>query len=277
MPRRISRRTVRRSKGLYLDEILAWKRQESEIDSQKLPEAELRALASMSPEPKDFVGALKSRRPAIVATIQRASPARGLLARRFNAATIARTYFEAGADAIAVWIDRRYSQGSVEALAAVREAVPEVPILALDFVISRRQVLAARAFGSDAVAIFVSAIGKKDLADMVKYTRSLGMSALAVIESEADAAKALEVEPDALVIASRDTRTFQLAEGRCNRLRKAVGGRFFLCWEAEMSPGQLVSIGAGGLMTGESVARLSPEAARNWIRSFVDGREENVR
>ncbi len=277
MPKRVSRRVVRRLKGLYLDEILAWKRQELDLDAQKMPEADLRALAAMAPEPRDFVGTLRSNAPALVATIQRASPARGLLAHGFDAAKMARLYADAGADALAVWTDRRYFQGGVEDISAVREAVPEKPVLALDFVLSRRQVLAARAFGADAVVFFAGVLGEKNLTGMVDYAKSLGMAALVVIENEAETAGAIEASPDAIVVASRDSRTFELREERCESLSGFVSGKFFLCWETEMELRRLISAGAGGIITGERVAGAPPRAVREWFRSFVERREKDVR
>ncbi len=268
MSRRVSRRTVRRSKGLFLEEILAWKRREIEADSQKLPEAELRALAAMSPAPRDFRSAIGKRTPAIVATVQRASPARGLLAHRFDAADAARLYADAGADALAVWVDKRYFQGDLEHLTAARNAVPGKPVLALDFVIARRQVLAARAFGADAVALFAGILGEKDLKEIAGYARGLGMAPLIVVESAQEVEKALDAGGETIAIACRDTRTFRLVEGRCKRLAELASGKVVLCWEPVLGVSELGSLGVAGVMTGEKIAKSSPENVRKWFRSF---------
>jgi len=268
MSRRVSRRTVRRSKGLFLEEILAWKRREIEAESRKLPEDELRALAAMAPSPRDFRSAVRERSPSIVATVQRASPARGLLAHRFDAAEATRLYADAGADALAVWVDKRYFQGGPEHLAAVRGAVPGKPVLALDFVIAHRQVLAARAFGADAVALFAGILGEKDLEEMAEHTRDLGMVPLIVAESDQEVEKALNAGAETIAIACRDARTFRLVEGRCKRLAELASGKVVLCWEPVIDASEIVSLGVAGVMTGEKIAKSSPEYVRKWFRSF---------
>ena len=54
---------------------------------------------------RDFKKALTSRSPAILAEIKKASPSKGLLAGKFDPASIAKLYAEGGAAALSVLTD----------------------------------------------------------------------------------------------------------------------------------------------------------------------------
>ena len=60
-----------------LDRIFAEKRVELEQQRRELGLDEIKARAARSAPPRDFVGALGNRQPAIIAEIKRASPSKG--------------------------------------------------------------------------------------------------------------------------------------------------------------------------------------------------------
>src|ERR1700682_2912195 len=61
---------------------------------------------------RDFRKPLTSLSPAILAEIKKASPSKGILAGKFDPASIAKMYAEGGAAALSVLTDEEYFQGT---------------------------------------------------------------------------------------------------------------------------------------------------------------------
>src|SRR5580692_5213007 len=99
-----------------LDKIFAAKREELEAVRAETP------LAAMVTAARSFIGALRAKRPAIIAEVKRASPSKGDIFPGLNPAAIACDYAECGAAAISVLTDRHF-KGTLEDLRAVRAAV----------------------------------------------------------------------------------------------------------------------------------------------------------
>ena len=71
-----------------LERIVAAKRAEIADAKKRFPDVEAKARAA-SPV-RDFIGALRAKRPAVIAEIKRASPSKGLLRGDFDPAAIAK-------------------------------------------------------------------------------------------------------------------------------------------------------------------------------------------
>jgi indole-3-glycerol phosphate synthase len=96
-------------------------------------------------------------RPNIIAECKRRSPSKGVLRADYDAPAIARAYSDAGAAAISVLTEPSFFDGSLDHLAAVREAV-DTPLMRKDFTIDEYQLLEARANGADAILLIVAAL-----------------------------------------------------------------------------------------------------------------------
>src|SRR5690348_5464609 len=93
---------------------------------------DLERRASDRKDFRDFRGALIAGPPAIIAEIKKASPSKGVLADKFDPASIARDYSRGGAAALSVLTDREFFQGGLGDLESAREAV-SLPVLRKDF------------------------------------------------------------------------------------------------------------------------------------------------
>ncbi|HET7297330.1 MAG TPA: indole-3-glycerol-phosphate synthase TrpC, partial [Burkholderiales bacterium] len=98
-----------------LERIVAAKR--AEISAAKRP-VDLKS----APPVRDFIAAVRAKRPAVIAEIKRASPSKGVLRQDFDPAAIAKSYEEAGAACMSVLTDREFFQGAPEHLSAARAA-----------------------------------------------------------------------------------------------------------------------------------------------------------
>src|SRR5205823_9063365 len=124
------------------------KRAEIAAAKERSPLASVEARARAAPRARDFVAALRARRPAVIAEIKKASPSRGVLREDFDPAAIAKSYETGGAACISVLTDRQFFQGDAAHLAAARGACA-LPVLRKDFVIEPYQVFESRVFGAD--------------------------------------------------------------------------------------------------------------------------------
>ena len=169
----------------------------------------LERAARSAPPSRPFVGALRARRAegrlAVVAEVKRVSPALGELAAIGDPAALARAYVAAGATAISVLTEPRHWGGSLDDLAAVREAV-DVPILCKDVIVDPFQVSQARAHGADAVLLIAEAFDELRLALFVAQARQLGLDVL--VEAHEPAAFVRAVGCGAVVVGvnARDLR-----------------------------------------------------------------------
>ena len=90
--------------------------------------AELERRAADRRGVRDFRKALVSSSPAILAEIKKASPSKGILAGKFDPASIAKMYAEGGAAALSVLTDAEFFQGELADLEAAHAAVA-LPVL----------------------------------------------------------------------------------------------------------------------------------------------------
>src|SRR5579863_8662156 len=159
-----------------LERIFAAKRAELEQQRRQIGLEEIKARAAHAAPPHDFVGALKSRQPAIIAEIKRASPSKGDILPGLDPASVARGYGAAGAAAISVLTDPRF-KGSLDDLRAVRAAV-DLPLLRKDFMFDPYQLYEARAAGADCILLIAAMLSEDDLRALAALASALNMAAL---------------------------------------------------------------------------------------------------
>lgn len=139
-----------------------------------------RAAAQAAP-PRDLARAIRARRAdgrlGVIAEVKRISPAGGELAPDLDPGSLAHAYAAAGATAISVLTEPRHWGGSLDDLAAVRDAVA-VPVLCKDVVVDEYQLFQARAAGADAVLLIAEALDDRRLPALVREARAIGLEPL---------------------------------------------------------------------------------------------------
>ena len=201
-----------------LERIVAAKR--AEIAATKRP-LDLDA----APAVRDFIGALRAKRPAVIAEIKRASPSRGVLREHFDPASIARSYEKGGAACLSVLTDREFFQGAPEHLQAAREAC-SLPVLRKDFILEPYQVLEARAMGADCILLIVACLQPAELRLLEDAAGAHGMAVLVEVHDAAELDVALALKTPLIGINNRNLRTFETTlETTLDLLPRVPAGR----------------------------------------------------
>ena len=191
-----------------LERILEVKRGEIAAAKQRVPQAEQEALARAAPPPRDFVGALRAKRPAVIAEIKRASPSRGVLRADFDPAAIARSYEKCGASCMSVLTDVTFFQGAPEHLTAAREAC-SLPALRKDFVVDPYQVFESRSLGADCILLIVACLSREELRSLENLAHGLGMAVLVEVHDAQELDAALALQTPLIGINNRNLHSFE--------------------------------------------------------------------
>lgn len=218
-------------------------------------------------ERRPFLSALRREAGApirVIAEVKRASPSAGVLRPEYDPAALARQYDECGAAAVSVLTEPERFLGSLDDLAAVRQAV-SLPVLLKDFVVHERQIFEAGARGADAALLIVAALDPRQLGDFAALLAELGIAPLIEIHEPREIDAALTA-PGALGVNNRDLRTLEMRPGHAetllpllppDRVRVAESG-----YRDRAAVERVAALGADAILVGETLLRAgSPGSA----------------
>lgn len=176
-----------------LAKIVADKRVEVAIASQREPLDDLRRRAADTEPPRNFFSAVTRPKGElrVIAEVKKASPSAGVIRADFDPVAIATAYHQAGAAAISCLTDVKYFQGSLDYIARIKNAVP-LPVLRKDFIVDPYQVYEARAAGADAVLLIAECLGEAELIDLLILSTELRLTTLVEVH---DVENLLKVRP----------------------------------------------------------------------------------
>ncbi|WP_201191899.1 indole-3-glycerol phosphate synthase TrpC [Pseudomonas fluorescens] len=198
-----------------LEKILARKVEEVAERSARVSLAELERLAQQADAPRGFAQALiaqaKSKQPAVIAEIKKASPSKGVIREDFVPADIARSYEKGGATCLSVLTDVDYFQGADAYLQQARAAC-KLPVIRKDFMIDPYQIVEARALGADCVLLIVSALDDVKMAELAAVAKGVGLDVLVEVHDGDELERALKTLDTPLVgVNNRNLHTFEVS------------------------------------------------------------------
>jgi indole-3-glycerol phosphate synthase len=205
--------------------------------------ADLRRLAETRTDHRDFAAALRSRRPAVISEIKKASPSKGVLVEDFRPADLAMKYQQGGAAALSVLTDRDFFQGSLADLRAARAAC-HLPVIRKDFTVSEYHIYEAAAAGADAILLIVAILDEAELRSFRELAAACGMASLVEAHDAREVETALRSGAEIIGINNRDLRTFQVSLDTSVRLAPAI-------------PPSVTKVSESGIFHAEDIRRLS--------------------
>ena len=238
-----------------LQRILAVKADEVRAASAAKPLKALRAEVDQAPEPRDFLGSLKSSvaqgRAAVIAEIKKASPSKGVLREAFDPAAIARSYAKGGASCLSILTDREFFHGAPEYLRQGREACA-LPVLRKDFIVDPWQVYESRLMGADCILLIVKALGDAQMAELAGLASDLGMDALLEVHDGEELERALALKPPFVGINNRDLESFHTDLAVTLNLLPSI-------------PKDCLTVTESGIGTREDVARMRARGVNGFL------------
>ena len=245
-----------------LDEII--KKTKSDLEKRKVeyPMEWLgRSLAFNPFVPKDVKSALRSTKEnpyRIIAEVKKASPSKGIIREDFDPMEIAQAYEKGGADSLSILTEPHFFKGDREYLGMVRRYV-SIPLLRKDFIVDKYQLVEALAYGADYVLLIATALSRKELKELLNYTRHLGMEALVEIHDKKDLTKAIFAGADVIGINHRNLETFEMDMKLSERLIPLIPNNKIIVAESGINNHETVKelskIGADAFLVGEHFMR----------------------
>jgi len=225
--------------------IVAATRRITEVRREQVPVSALeRNAQATSPRGALFEAALgMDGRVNVIAECKRRSPSRGVLARDYDPAAIAKQYEAGGAVAISVLTEPTFFDGALAHLTAVRERVG-LPLLRKDFIVDDYQLLEARAAGADAVLLIVAALEQRELVRLRERCDALGLAALVEVHDEDELSRAVDCGARLIGVNNRNLRTLAVDVEASDRL-------------AARMPSHVTGVSESGLQTRSDLERLA--------------------
>ncbi len=195
----------------------------------RLKEEEVQSLPAFSKIEKskrNFIQSIRSTNPCLIAEVKPASPSKGNIIPLEKVPSIVDRYNN-HAQAISVLCDRAYFGGGYDLLSSVR-TMTDLPILAKEFIIDEKQILAARRAGADAVLLIAALNDPRKNQELAAAAVTLGMGILFEIHSAGELSSVPTIDPDhmAIGINSRDLQTMEIDLRTIRTIAPLVRERF---------------------------------------------------
>ncbi len=241
-----------------LGEIVEYKREFVRGRKHRIPQADLEKCCIDAEPARGFADALRGDGCALIAEIKTASPSRGLIRQDFDVAEIARLYAHNGASCISVLTDEKYFMGSLERIAAAREASP-LPVLRKDFVVDAYQIFESRCAGADAVLLIAACLGDDEMEDFMEIAVRLGMDTIVEVHDEREMERIASLETKLVGVNNRDLTTFHTDIETTGRLAQYAPPQALLVSESGIHTAgdvrQVWEYGARAVLVGEAIMR----------------------
>jgi indole-3-glycerol phosphate synthase len=248
-----------------LDIIVKTKWEEIERFKQTTPVGELKSSPKVKLPSRNFVQSIKhhhkSKQPAVIAEIKKASPSKGIIREDFDPVEIAKSYEQNGASCLSILTDEIYFSGHLSYLNLVRSEV-NLPILRKDFIVDPYQIYQAKAEGADCILLIVAILTDKQLVDFEKIAMDLDLAVLVEVHDERELHSALKLKTPLIGINNRNLKTFDVSLETTICLKKLIDSTRIVVTES-------------GIFTKEHVAMMNEQDIHTFLIGESFMREEN--
>lgn len=236
-----------------LDEIIAHKRIEIAAQEQNVPISFLEDLLEKNDDMAkvhSMKASLAASATGIIAEFKRRSPSKDWINRNADAKVIPASYQQAGASALSILTDEHFFGGGLRDIRAARPTV-SLPILRKDFIISRYQLLQAKAAQADAVLLIAAALSKEECNALACEAHKLRLEVLLEMHHEGELDYVNEYV-DMAGINNRNLGTFHTDVENSFRM-------------AEKLPADILKVSESGISNPQTVKLLRQEGFRGFL------------
>lgn len=217
---------------------------------------------SQGPFTFPFEQALTQSGTSFICEVKKASPSKGVIAKKFPYQDIAQEYKAAGAAAISCLTEPYFFLGSNEYLKTIAANV-SIPVLRKDFTVDARMIYEAKVLGASAVLLICSILNDEELSEYVHLAHALGLSALVEAHDATEIDRALAAGARIIGVNNRNLATFEVDTTNSLRLRERAKDVLFVSEsgiKTREDVAQLESIGIDAVLIGETLMRSTNKA-----------------
>lgn len=165
------------------------------------------------PASRQFVETLKTQilqnKIAIITEIKKSSPSKGLIAKDFSPAELAKIYEENGASCISVLTETDFFYGSDNDLKEAKQHC-SIPILRKDFIIDTYQIYESAFIGADCILLIAAILSDAQLKEFYTLARRLHLDVLLEVHNHKELERALKLDPVLIGINNRNLKNFKV-------------------------------------------------------------------
>ena len=193
-----------------LDEIVANRRKEVQIQKQNVPLSEIQSVIDLSVKRNSLSDQLRSPgKSGIIAEFKRRSPSKGVINNSVEPRIVTKGYADAGASGLSVLTDGSYFGGSTADFTAARITNPFTPLLRKDFMVDEYQLYESRLLQADVILLIAAVLEKSEIARFTSIAHELGMEVLLELHDESEIEK-IDHQIDMIGINNRNLKDFKV-------------------------------------------------------------------
>ncbi len=226
-----------------------------------------RSLAFNARAPRDVFPYLRATEQdpyRIISEVKKASPSKGVIREDFDPLSIAQAYERGGASAISVLTEPHYfmkkKSRSVDISDEKLLLMKLLPYKEYNDVSDIIDILEKNIYSKEKTPL-----DKKELKELLAYTRHLGMEALVEVHDKSDLVKAIYAGSDIIGINHRNLQTFEMNMNLSYELIPLIpNGKIIVAESGIYEHGQLEDLSKAGVnafLVGESLMRQDDEEA----------------
>jgi indole-3-glycerol phosphate synthase len=189
----------------------------------------------------------------IIAEFKRRSPSKGIINSSSSVEKVISGYFSKGASGVSVLTDNKYFGGSTADLLNAREK-SNFPLLRKDFIIDEYQVIESKSIGADVILIIAAALGKKEIFNLSRSARSIGLEVLLEVHGP-DELKKVNQYINIIGVNNRNLKTFEVNTDISDKIADKIPQGLLKISESGISSPQVIKklrvIGYNGFLIGE--------------------------
>ena len=239
-----------------LDEIIANRRKEVQIQKELVPIAEIQSAIDFSVKRYSLSDELRSPgKSGIIAEFKRRSPSKGIINDRVQPEIVTKGYAEAGVSGLSVLTDGRYFGGTTADFTAARNANPLIPLLRKDFMIDEYQLYESRLLQADVILLIAAVLEKSEISRFTAIAHELRMEVLLELHDESEIEK-IDQSIDMIGINNRNLKDFKVDMDRSLQLLDRLPANAVKISESGLSDPETVDYlrirGFNGFLMGEN-------------------------
>jgi indole-3-glycerol phosphate synthase len=171
-----------------LDNIVAFKRNEVNVNKRMFPVSKLEDSVYFRREAPSFIEAISKTGPSVIGEFKRKSPSKGIINISADIEKVAGGYQEAGIAAVSILSDKEFFGGENSDILRVAAFI-KIPILRKDFIVDEYQVIESKSIGASAILLIASILKRKEAERLTDLAINLGMDVLFEIHNQEDLEK----------------------------------------------------------------------------------------